>query len=131
MARQAEGMSFAETYAEERLESRRIRAERARFWAKCVSLILMLTVALALRSEPQLRQALMSAGVDGIAALAGQKPGRATPDLGEAELAALQEWQARLDAGAGVEPAPQPQTGLRDAVKVNRFGTESATSPDL
>ena len=59
-------MSFAETYKHETLQSRRDRSRRAMFWARVLGLMLMLTIGAILRSEPQLRQDLMNAGINGI-----------------------------------------------------------------
>lgn len=58
-------MSFRDVYSNEVLESRRARSQRARFWGKVVSIVLMLTVAVTLRTEPQLRSALVSAAMAG------------------------------------------------------------------
>lgn len=108
-------MSFAETYNHEVIETRRIRAQRARFWAKLISLLLMITIAAVLRSEPQLRSALMGAAVDGVTALrgetasaqaapipSGQTPGMAMADP-EAVLGLLRKIQPGQQA---VGPVP-------------------------
>lgn len=115
-------MSFAETYSHEVIETRRIRAQRARFWAKLISLLLMITVAAVLRSEPQLRTALMSAAVDGVTALRGtdtptpgtpvptaQSPGTAMADP-EAVLGLLRKMQPGKVPGT-IDPAGQSQSG--------------------
>ncbi|KAJ03085.1 hypothetical protein PM02_10855 [Sulfitobacter mediterraneus] len=60
------GMSFGETYKHETLQSRRDRSRRSMFWARILGILLMLTIGAILRSEPQLRQDLMNAGINGI-----------------------------------------------------------------
>ncbi len=59
-------MGFAEIYRNEVLQSRRDRARRAFFWARLIGLVLMVTVAAALRSEPGLTRQLMLAAMDAV-----------------------------------------------------------------
>lgn len=68
-------MTFAGTYRDEVIASRRDRSRRAFFWAKVTSIVLMLTIAVTLRAEPDLRRLLMSAGMDAIAGFARIKAG--------------------------------------------------------
>lgn len=116
-------MSFAETYSYERLETRRIRSQRARFWAKVVSLLLMLTLGAVFYTEPQLRQSLMQAGMQGVMTLTGRNatPAQA-PDSGN--VANLQQL---LQQAQGSTPAPAPEPGVR----VNRYGPETSTRPQF
>lgn len=94
-------MSFREIYANEALEQRRTVAQRARFWSKILSFLLMLTVALTLHTEPRLANALMTAAME-----AGMEvTGRSTP-------------------------GPVGSTGLRDRVKVNRPDRALIHAPD-
>jgi len=65
-------MSFAETYKHEILQSRRDRSRRSMFWARILGLVLMLTIGAILRSEPQLRQGLMDAGIEAVLKLTKQ-----------------------------------------------------------
>lgn len=115
------GMSFAETYSHELLETRRIRSQRARFWAKIVSFALMLTLGATFYSEPQLRQAIMQTGMQGVMSLSGRSA--AVPQTSVAlptDLAALQNQLQQDQTGA-----PQVSTGI----KVNRFGPDSSARP--
>ena len=113
-------MSFSDTYSQEVLHSRQVRSQRARFWAKIVSIALMITTAAVLHSEPQLRQAIMTAGMDGIMNLTGRTkptpPASATPDF--ASLQALMQ-QALAQP---VQPQTSQPAHPRDAVRVNRPG---------
>ncbi len=88
-------MAFEDIYRSEVLQSRRDRSRRSLFWARVLGIMLMLTIGLTLRSEPDLRRALMEAGMNGIARIAGR------------------------DSGTQV-PQPAALGGLRDRVKVNR-----------
>ncbi len=63
-------MRFAETYAHETLQSRKIRAQRAFFWARIVGLALMITIGATLRADPELRGVLMRVGMDVISKVA-------------------------------------------------------------
>ncbi len=79
-------MTFLENYRYEVLQSRRTRRTRALFWAKVLSLMLMILFAVTLRSEPQLRQALTSAAMETAMKVAGRvaqpqaAPGPLMPD---------------------------------------------------
>ncbi len=115
-------MSFREIYANEVLEQRRTRAQRARFWGKVVSLVLMLTIAVTLRTEPQLRRALISAAMAGAMQVTGRSVPAATPDLPERFQDGFQAMSART-------PAPANSTGIRDRIKVNRPGAALAPTP--
>ena len=64
-------MTFRETYRSEVNESRRDRSRRACFWAKVVSIVLMVTIGATLRAEPQLRAALASVAMNTVLRLAG------------------------------------------------------------
>lgn len=128
-------MSFAEVYSEEVIETRRIRAQRARFWARIVSLLLMITVAATLHSEPRLRAALFSAAIDGLLSFNRTEAATfetSTPPLGNAPHPAadhegLMELLKQLQPGnlgsaAPSQSAPEASAHPRDTVKVNRFG---------
>ena len=97
---------FNEIYQTEVLQSRRDRSRRAFFWAKLLSLALMLTIGATLRSEPELRRALANAGMDAVMAMAS----------GQQSVAG----SAIADRDSGL---PKSQ------IKVNRFGANTA-SPD-
>ena len=105
-------MRFRETYSEAVRDSRRIRAQRAGFWAKWASLALVITVGATLRSEPELRQALMNVGMDAVMAVSGQTP---PPAPEGTDLQALLQ-QAQAFAPPPTDVAP------RDAIRVNRPG---------
>lgn len=103
-------MSFADTYGHEVLESRRTRSQRAGFWAKLVSLMLMVLVAVTLRSEPELRRALIEASIT-----AGmQITGRAAPQTRSTGAGTF------VSAAPATSAPPRSSTGLRDRIKVNR-----------
>lgn len=102
-------MSFSDVYANEVLESRRTRSDRARFWAKIVSFLLMITVAVTLRSDPQLRVALISAAMNGVSNVMGTAQGPVV------RIPNVQATQAQPDTHAG-----PPKTGVR----VNRPGID-------
>lgn len=101
-------MSFADIYNHQVFESRRTRSQRAQFWARVVSLALMLMVGVVLRTEPDLRRALAEAGMSAVM----QVTGRSTA------LAAAQD------------PAADPSTITRpkDRIKVNRPATDASLS---
>ncbi|MEW9920820.1 hypothetical protein AB2B41_14495 [Marimonas sp. MJW-29] len=132
-------MSFAETYSEEVIETRRIRAQRARFWARIVSLMLMITVAATLHSEPRLRAALMTAAINGVMALTGGSfvPVTSPENLPEgaertiADPDAVMKLLRELQPGnIGDKPSPAPASpdspvaapAPTETIKVNRFG---------
>ena len=79
-------MTFSENYRYEVLQSRRTRRTRALFWAKVLSLLLMILVAVTMRSEPHLRQALTSAAMEAAMNVAGKvtqaqaEPSASVPD---------------------------------------------------
>ncbi len=127
-------MSFEETYQAEVLQSRRTRSQRALFWAKIVGFALMLTIGAVLRSEPQLRQAIMGLGMDAIKTASDTKspaqsapsgvPIAGTPDI--SQIGALLSQMQGTQAAAPPAPDPavgKPTTGFRDAVRVNRHGS--------
>ena len=121
-------MSFDETYHHEVLKSRRTRSDRARFWAKVVSFVLMITFAATLRSEPQLRNALVEGGTQVVLSLTGKtaayqpqarQPQAAMPDMQQLQKL-IGENQFRFDQSPGAKP-PVEETGI----KVNRSGVQS------
>lgn len=97
-------MNYEDIYRDNVILSRRDRSRRALFWSRIVGVVLMLCIGVILRSEPQLRQDLMYAGMDAIAKVTGTK---ANPSP-----AALQVEAA----------APQNTQRPRDRIKVNRYG---------
>ncbi|MEM6304678.1 MAG: hypothetical protein AAF744_08160 [Pseudomonadota bacterium] len=105
-------MSFTDTYQEEIIASRRDRSRRAFFWAKITSLLLVITIGVTLRAEPELRRLLMSAGMDTIA--------------GFADLSAPIPVQGTERAVA--KTAPEPRLS-RDQIRINRPGSANAYSP--
>ncbi|KIN61916.1 hypothetical protein Z946_772 [Sulfitobacter noctilucicola] len=127
-------MTFSDIYSDEVYEARRDRAKRARFWAKVVSLMLVLTIGATLRSEPNLRLALMTAGMDGVLAVAGgaaSDTGSGQPFDTPAFMAKMmQRAQDQAQRQARIDEA-QPQiaqaTGSKNKVKVNRhsFGQDN------
>ncbi len=119
-------MSFAGTSQEEIITSRRDRSRRAFFWAKITSVVLILTIAVTLRAEPDLRRLLMGAGMNAVMRFANINHG---------------EDPAALPAGL---PFPQAQAAQaeqsqlpRSKVKVNRPaprldpGTSSPILPQM
>ncbi len=114
-------MSFAGTYHEEVIASRRDRSRRAFFWAKVTSIALMLTIAVALRAEPELRRVLMGAGMEAVQSFAG--PQR------EGEFLAHASAQPFLQSQTS---EPEQSHLPRSRVKVNRpepLLEPSASSP--
>jgi len=93
---------FKEIYQNEVLQSRRDRSRRAFFWARIVGLALMITIGATLRSEPEMRQMIATAGMDAVMRMAGRAP--------PAQTAAL---------------APESSALPKSVVKVNRFGTDA------
>ena len=80
----------------------------------------MITTAAALRSEPQLRQAIMSAGMDGIMALTARKASvpvpTTTPDIASLQ-ALMQQAQSQM-----LQPQATQPSLSRNGVRVNRLG---------
>ncbi|WP_281991355.1 hypothetical protein [Sulfitobacter geojensis] len=111
-------MSFRDVYSNEVLESRRARSQRARFWGKVVSIVLMLTVAVTLRTEPQLRSALVSAAMAGAMQLTGRSVPATSPD-----------FTAAFQAIPADTPLPASDTRVRDRIKINRPGSDANTAP--
>lgn len=64
-------MSFADTYREEVVESRRARGRTARFVGRLIGFVLALAFMATLQSQPELRQAMMEAGMRGVGAVMG------------------------------------------------------------
>ena len=110
-------MGFADTYREEVLQSRRIRSRRVLFWSRIVGLALVILIAAILRAEPDLRRALLTAGMNTAARVTGIG-GEAGPTLAFAN-----PQNASREAFPGISPAtnPLPPSNLpRSQVKVNR-----------
>ncbi|MCX7558947.1 hypothetical protein OS190_05155 [Sulfitobacter sp. F26204] len=102
-------MSFAETYGQQVLESRRTRSQRAHLGAKIVSLLLMLLVAVTLRTEPELRSALLEAAMEA----AMKATGRDRPPPAASNAAPFAgTMSAGTESGSNIS--------LRDRIKVNR-----------
>lgn len=97
-------MNHQDIYRDNVILSRRDRSRRALFWSRIVGIVLMLCIGVILRSEPQLRQDLMIAGMDAIAKVTGTKAGP-SPAAPEGDAVAAQNDQ-------------RP----RDRIKVNRYG---------
>tara|TARA_R110002124_G_scaffold20886_2_gene81200 strand:+ start:747 stop:1184 length:438 start_codon:yes stop_codon:yes gene_type:complete len=117
-------MEFAETYRYEVIQSRRDRSRRALFWSRILGIVLMLTIAGVLRSEPDLRRALSTAGSDAILAIAGRN-GAPTP-------APMALPKGTDDQTVHVSTRP------RDRIKVNRptqsertLGPQTGGSPTM
>ena len=92
-------LDFSSTYRNQVLQSRQDRSRRAIFWSRIVGVLLMLTIGVILRSEPEIRADLTNAGMDFIARLSGQ------------------------ETVASAAEVPQINTRqLEDKVKVNRHG---------
>lgn len=97
-------MSFADTFREERLLSRRSRARKARILGRVLAFALFLCGAALLRLDPQVRNA-----VDGIVVeLVGKAMGAQDP-----AGAAHETQSADAIAGPGADPARA--AGLADA----------------
>ena len=118
-------MTFSDTYAQEVLQSRRTRSQRAGFWAKIVSILLAVTVIATFRSEPELRQGLTLAASDAVLKLTGRQAAlsaAASRKSSGTNGSALQEMMQKQGA------MPQPDMGRLDAVKVNRPGLDQGQS---
>ena len=126
-------MSFSETYRAEVLQSRRDRSRRAFFWSRILGLVLMITIAVALRTEPDLRRAISSAAMDGVARLAGLDRSGGTDVQGGTAFAQNSRQGVLRPQASPFNPAnPQPGAGARlpaSKVKVNRPGFTPAFQP--
>jgi len=134
-------MSFQDVYHNEVLVSRRTRSQRASFWAKILGVVLMIVIGATLRSEPQLRQALVTAGMDGVAAVSGQvqssrtEPSAAAqtfqlPDVSQMKAMLTQSKHAQAQyAQADIAVQTQVVARPRDAVRVNRHGAPGGLKP--
>lgn len=112
-------MSFSDTYGHAVLETRRIRAQRARFWAKIVSFALMITVGVTLHTEPELRQGLMNAAMQGGMTLTGRE---------SAALAPLPSFASDSDRAAVEKLLRQAEQNAQETpgrIKVNRPSADS------
>lgn len=118
-------MSFEETYQAEVLQSRRTRSQRAHFWAKITGFVLMLTIGVTLRSEPEFRKAIIEAGMDGVMAVSGRT---ASSTVDQPKLPHLPQTLATSAPSGAAANATDPNNRVRarprDAVPVNRFGTQ-------
>lgn len=131
-------MSFSDTYKEEVLQSRRTRSQRAGFWAKVVSFVLMIMVAATLRSEPELRQAVVAAGTDTVLKVTGRdaqtatsfspsaRLGQGTQQSSPAILDALSKQIEGVSKVGQIEPFVKPQ---ENRIKVNRGGQLNGNGP--
>jgi hypothetical protein len=119
------GMGFTDTYREHVIACRRDRARRAIFISRVLGIMLMVTLGFALRSEPQLRSALLSAAMD---VMEKSRGAVAASEGGSASWSAVST--AEPDRSVSVATGP---TGLRDRVKVNRhFNAEpEAAQPEM
>lgn len=126
LGRTPDAMNFQATYQAEVLQSRRTRSQRAHFWAKVIGIVLMITIGATLRSEPQLRQAIMNAGMDGVMAVTGQEmPAAQGQSTYPADMAAM---QGLLAEASRMQETTTPQNHPTDAVKVNRHGLGEAST---
>tara|TARA_R110002094_G_scaffold191712_1_gene165985 strand:+ start:970 stop:1350 length:381 start_codon:yes stop_codon:yes gene_type:complete len=99
-------MNYEDLYRENVLLSRRDRARRALLWSRIVGIVLMLSVGVVLRSEPDLRRDLMVAGMNAVARVTDTRA-KARPDA-----------PARAQSSAA---APDSTLRPRDRIKVNRY----------
>jgi len=122
LARYTGPMDFKETYRHEVYLSRKDRSRRAFFAAKITGIALALTIGASLRAAPELRGALMTAGMDGIARITNldQPSAQQAPAM----LAADQSRQTPP------QPPPQrpaiaqaPKTLPTSKIKINRPAT--------
>ena len=113
-------MTGDDTYLFELRKSRRIRSQRAMFWARITGVLLMILVAATFRIEPGLRIALTDTAVSGVLALtstAVKSPDPLPADPFASGRAAYGDPDLTpQDAAAHPEEASRP----RDRVKVNR-----------
>lgn len=121
-------MSFAGTYHEEVLASRRDRSRRAFFWAKVTSILLMLTIAVTLRVEPDLRRLILTAGTDAIMRGAGANETSDVADLPGRQVAApsaqgssLPRSRIKVNRPA---PSPQSDTGFGSPVDIRQLSSQ-------
>ncbi|KIN70879.1 hypothetical protein Z945_3343 [Sulfitobacter noctilucae] len=131
-------MTFSENYTFEVLQSRRIRRQRALFWAKILSFMLMILVAVTLRSEPQLRMALFTAVTDAGMRVMG-KTDQAVVQTDESQLSdmlqnpdlkeVMQAAPMQFTAPPSEVQAPATRDNSQgNRIKVNRPGAASGTS---
>lgn len=64
-------MSFADTYREEVVESRRARGRSARFFGRLIGFVLALGFMATMQTQPELRQELINVGMRGVGAVMG------------------------------------------------------------
>ncbi len=123
-------MTFADTYREERLISRRSRARKARIAGRIIGFGLTACFVVALRTEPQLRAvveelALAVIGAEGRqTADTGRDPQAAAIDsLGYAEGSQEARTLEQLGiAGSDAPSAPSSSQMPQSRVKINRGG---------
>lgn len=106
-------MDFKHIYRHEVYLSRKDRSRRAFFMAKITGIALALTIGATLRAAPDLRSALMTAGMDGVATLA------------RLERPAPQHTAAAL-SGPSAQPAPSTLPPSR--VKINRPAAQAPST---
>jgi len=102
-------MSFAQTYKEEVLKSRRDRSRRAFFWARVVGLVLMVTFATTLHRDPALARALKDAAVVQMMRLAGAPTPQTT---GAPETAHLPRSRVRINRNDWTDTPGAPAQGF-------------------
>ncbi|NNE51112.1 MAG: hypothetical protein HKN30_01765 [Sulfitobacter sp.] len=78
-------MEFSDTYREQVILSRSDRSRRAMFWSRILGILLMLLVAVILRTEPQLRSDLLRVGIETAMKLTQRYDPQALPVRGSEE----------------------------------------------
>lgn len=127
-------MTFAQTYREERLISRRSRARKARIAGRIIGFGLTACLVVALRTEPQLRAvvenlalAVIGSGDERVAGAPGVQ-GNAQADAinGLGYAPGSEEARVLEQLGISGEPAPAAPTTSQmpqSRVKINRPGS--------
>lgn len=125
-------MTFAQTYREERMISRRSRARKARIAGRIIGFGLMACLVVALRTDPQLRAMVEDLA---LAAIGASDTGAASASAG-AGAAQTEAIEALGYASGSEEAAALEQLGISDGadvpatshmpqsrVKINRGGS--------
>lgn len=121
-------MTFAQTYREERLISRRSRARKARILGRMIGFGLTICFVVALRTEPQLRAAVENLAIAAISAgdIGSQDSStitqaQAIDSLGYAPGSAEAKTLEQLGiSGSDASTAPSTSQLPQSRVKVNR-----------
>ncbi|MEQ6248736.1 hypothetical protein ABMC89_07595 [Sulfitobacter sp. HNIBRBA3233] len=112
-------MSFAQTYREERLISRRSRARKAWIAGRIIGFGLALCFVALLRLDPAFRSAVEEVAISAVSAATGREPPQRDVEMAEAETHAPQALE-QIGIGETVQSAPPANALPQSRVKVNR-----------